>query len=97
MTETNVAYPKTRGRRIREVLFRGANLLALVLVVGPAIWIVVGIVGPGPPPLAVERHRHPTPPDQRRAVGTDHRVAPPHGRRVDRGRLHRRHGRHPPR
>ena len=44
MTETNLSYPRTRGRRIREVLFRGTNLLALVLILGPAIWIVVGIV-----------------------------------------------------
>ena len=44
MTDTNLAFPKTRGRRIREVLFRGATVVALLLVIAPAVWIVVEIV-----------------------------------------------------
>jgi phosphate transport system permease protein len=35
----------TRGRRVRELAFRGMTLVALVLVVGPAAWILVGVVG----------------------------------------------------
>jgi len=34
----------TRGRRMRELAFRGMTLLALVLVVGPAAWILIGVV-----------------------------------------------------
>jgi len=35
---------RTRGRRFRERIFRGLTLLALVLVVGPAAWILIGVV-----------------------------------------------------
>lgn len=37
-------HAETRGRRIREQTFRGFTLLALLLVVGPAAWILVGVV-----------------------------------------------------
>lgn len=35
----------TRGRRVREWVFRALTLVALVLVVGPAAWILLGVVG----------------------------------------------------
>ncbi len=38
------AYPRTRGRRVREILFRVGALISLVLVIGPALWLVIGIV-----------------------------------------------------
>lgn len=37
-------YTNTRLRRIKEVGFRVATLVALALVVGPALWLVLGIV-----------------------------------------------------
>lgn len=40
----NYSYPKTRARRVKEVAFRLATLVALVLVVGPALWILLGVV-----------------------------------------------------
>jgi phosphate transport system permease protein len=45
MAVTNATFPRTRGRRFREVLFRLATVVALVVVIGPAVWIVVEIVG----------------------------------------------------
>ncbi len=34
-----------RGRRVRSAAFRGATYLALLLVLGPAVWLVAGVVG----------------------------------------------------
>jgi phosphate transport system permease protein len=45
MTDTNLSFPRTRGRRVRELLFRAATIVALLLVIGPAVWIVAEIVG----------------------------------------------------
>jgi phosphate transport system permease protein len=35
----------TRGRRSRAIAFKAGTLLALLLVLGPALWLVIGIVG----------------------------------------------------
>jgi phosphate transport system permease protein len=37
------AFPRTGARRAREAAFRAASLLALVLVVGPAMWLIVSV------------------------------------------------------
>jgi phosphate transport system permease protein len=44
MTEVSQAYPSTRGRRVTEIAFRLSTLVALVLVVGPALWLILGVV-----------------------------------------------------
>src|ERR1019366_6940759 len=49
MTDPNLSFPTTRGRRFKEVLFRAATVVALVLVIGPGVGIVAEIVGRAPP------------------------------------------------
>ena len=49
MSVDTVAYPPTRARRVREILFRAATILALVLVIGPALWLVIGVVAKAVP------------------------------------------------
>ena len=44
MSLVNQTYPKTSLRRARAMAFRGGSLLALALVVGPALWLVAGVV-----------------------------------------------------
>jgi len=39
------AFPSTNKRRILQILFRAGTFLALILVLGPTIWLVAGIVG----------------------------------------------------
>jgi phosphate transport system permease protein len=36
---------RTRGRRLGELVFRASTLAALVLVVGPAAWLLIGVAG----------------------------------------------------
>ncbi|NNN08272.1 MAG: ABC transporter permease subunit [Acidimicrobiaceae bacterium] len=43
-TPSDHSYPSTRRRRMTAVIFRGATLLALALVVAPALWLVIGVV-----------------------------------------------------
>ena len=45
MSVVNVSqsYPSTRARRWRQWGFRAATLLALALVIGPALWLVAGV------------------------------------------------------
>ncbi|MDE3094216.1 MAG: phosphate ABC transporter permease PstA [Acidobacteriota bacterium] len=40
----NQVYASTRRRRVKAVSFRVGTLIALALVVGPAIWLVLGVV-----------------------------------------------------
>jgi phosphate transport system permease protein len=44
MAQVNQSYASTRSRRAKAVVFRAGTLLALALVVGPALWLVVGVV-----------------------------------------------------
>ena len=44
MAVTSHDYPKTGRRRVNDVAFRLATLVALVLVVGPALWLILGVV-----------------------------------------------------
>ena len=39
------AFPGTRRRRWLTIAFRAATVLALLLVLGPALWLVIGILG----------------------------------------------------
>lgn len=38
------AYPRTRGRRILEFIFRGLSIFALVFVIGPSVWLIADVV-----------------------------------------------------
>ena len=44
MAQVNQSYASTRSRRAKAVVFRAGTLLALALVVGPALWLVIGVV-----------------------------------------------------
>ena len=44
MAQMNQVYASTRRRRVKAVSFRVGTLIALALVVGPAIWLVLGVV-----------------------------------------------------
>ncbi|MBW4029777.1 MAG: phosphate ABC transporter permease PstA [Acidobacteria bacterium] len=44
MAQVNQTYASTRRRRAAAVSFRVGTLLALALVVGPALWLVLGVV-----------------------------------------------------
>ena len=44
MTTTEGGLPSTRRRRVGQFLFRAGALASLVLIVGPALWLVVGVV-----------------------------------------------------
>ena len=44
MAQVSQSYASTRGRRIKAVSFRVGTLVALTLVVGPALWLVIGVV-----------------------------------------------------
>lgn len=44
MTTTEAGLPSTRGRRAGQLVFRAWSLLALVFVVGPAVWLVAAVV-----------------------------------------------------
>ena len=44
MAQMNQVYASTRRRRVKAVSFRVGTLVALALVVGPAIWLVIGVV-----------------------------------------------------
>ena len=44
MVQVSQSYPSTRGRRVKAVSFRVGTLVALALVVGPALWLVLGVV-----------------------------------------------------
>ncbi len=44
MTIQSSSYPDTRRRRMTEVLFRFATLVALVLVLAPALWLILGVI-----------------------------------------------------
>lgn len=38
------AYPSTRGRRVREIIFRSLSTLALAFVIGPSLWLIIDVV-----------------------------------------------------
>jgi phosphate transport system permease protein len=38
------AYPPTRGRRAREIVFRTLSTAALAFVVGPSLWLIIDVV-----------------------------------------------------
>lgn len=40
----NNAYPSTRPRRVREVIFKSLSLVALVFVIGPSLWLIADVV-----------------------------------------------------
>jgi len=42
---TSHSFPSTRKRRASTIAFRVGTYLALLLVLGPALWLVIGIVG----------------------------------------------------
>lgn len=42
-TVTN-SYPSTRSRRVREHIFKGLSLAALVFVIGPSLWLITDVV-----------------------------------------------------
>ena len=44
MTVGNDLYAPTRWRRAKETAFRSATVIALALVVGPALWLILGVV-----------------------------------------------------
>lgn len=43
MSVVTDAYPKTSWRRAKSFAFKAATMLALVFVIGPALWLVVGV------------------------------------------------------
>ncbi len=44
MAQVTTAYRPTRGRRVREVVFRTLSTAALAFVVGPSLWLIVDVV-----------------------------------------------------
>ena len=54
------ALPSSIGRQVRAGLFRAATYLALLLVVGPAIWLLVGIIARAAPHFSFSVFAHPT-------------------------------------
>jgi phosphate transport system permease protein len=38
------SYPSTRPRRIREFIFKGMSLAALIFVIGPSVWLIADVV-----------------------------------------------------
>jgi phosphate transport system permease protein len=40
----NNSYPSTRPRRIREFIFKGMSLVALIFVIGPSVWLIADVV-----------------------------------------------------
>jgi phosphate transport system permease protein len=40
----NNAYPSTRPRRVREFIFKGLSLVALIFVIGPSVWLIADVV-----------------------------------------------------
>ena len=64
-TNTSLAGgPTTRRRRVSSTGFKVFTYGALVLIIAPAAWILLGVLFPAPGPLALERavdsaHRRP--------------------------------------
>ena len=54
------ALPSTGGRRVRSMTFRVATYVALLLVIGPAVWLLVGIVARAAPHFSFSVLVHPT-------------------------------------
>lgn len=44
MATVNNSYPSTRPRRIREFIFKGMSLVALIFVIGPSVWLIADVV-----------------------------------------------------
>ena len=96
MSTTLSSGPATRRRRVSSSLWRVLTYLALILIMAPAAWLLIGVLARAWSHWQWSVLWTPLTSDRRRAARPDPRHPDPHARRLHHRRDDRRARRHPP-